>query len=97
MVEKRFFGNLAQYNNGSGTPSVSEIVQYSQGAFGRTAKVVQDADGNLSTTGDQRVTDKVYDDQGRVVSVASPEGTIHYEYDGVIGKLRSAAAERCGG
>ncbi len=85
LVEKRFFDNLAQYNNGSGTPS--EIVRYSLDEFGRTVQVIQDADGNLSTTGDQRVTDKVYDDQGRVVSVASPEGTIHYEYDEVTGKL----------
>ncbi len=85
LIEKRFFDNLTQYNGGNGTPS--EIVRYSLDEFGRTVRIIQDGDGNLSTTADQRVTDKAYDDVGRVVSVASPEGTIRYQYDEVTGRL----------
>jgi len=36
---------------------------------------------------DQRVTETSYDPLGHIVSVTSPEGTIHYEYDAVTGAL----------
>ncbi len=54
LIEKRFFDNLTQYDDGNGTPS--EIVRYSLDEFGRTVRIIQDADGNLSTMADQRVT-----------------------------------------
>ena len=44
-------------------------------------EVVQDRDGDLLTTADQRVTANAYDDLGRLVTVAGDEGTIRYEYD----------------
>lgn len=83
LVQKKFFTNLTAYNNGSGTPS--EIVVYEYDAFGRQVEVIQDEDGNLSTTTDQLVTNNAYNLSGNLVMVASPEGVIHYEFDPVTG------------
>jgi RHS repeat-associated protein len=62
-----------------------EMVGYRYDAFGRQMHAVQDGDGDLATTGDQRVTENVYDSAGQLVTVVSPEGVIHYEYDDVTG------------
>jgi RHS repeat-associated protein len=85
QTERRFFDNLTAYDDGNGTPS--DIVAYVYDAFGRTVEVVQDADGNLETTADQRVTDTSYNGKGRVVSITSPEGIVNYEYDPVTGQV----------
>lgn len=45
--------------------------------------MVQDRDGDLGTTSDQRVTETRHGPLGQIVSIASPEGTIRYEYDPV--------------
>jgi len=63
-----------------------EATTYTYDAQGRSVDVVQDRDGNLTTTTDQRVTTNDYDGYGRLTSVALPEGTINYEYNAVTGE-----------
>ncbi len=84
LVEKCFFDDLTAYNGGAGEPD--EVVVYNYDAFGRQVEVLQDADGDLvETTTDQRVVQNTFDDRGQLVTVASPEGVIHYEYAAVTG------------
>ena len=83
LSEQKFFDNLTDYNNGSGTPS--QVTVYDYDPFGHQFKVVQDADGNLNTTSDERITDTVYNGEGQIVSITSPEGIVNYEYDPVTG------------
>jgi RHS repeat-associated protein len=73
LIEKRFFDNLTQYADGTGT--ASEVWTYKHDAFGRESEVTQD-DGNVS-----RTVQKGYDTQGRLVEVHTPEGVITYGYD----------------
>jgi YD repeat-containing protein len=84
LVAKRFFDDLAAYADGSGVPA--ELVAYSYDTFGRQVEVVQDRDGDLATTADQRVTTNTFDALGQLVTVATPEGTLHYEYSPVTGE-----------
>lgn len=48
---------------------------------------MQDTDGNLATTGDQRINTAEYDAQGRLIAATTAEGTIHHEYHIVTGLL----------
>lgn len=77
LAQKLYYADISAYN--AGTPS--EIVAYQYDAFGRVHIV--DRDGNLATTDDQGVSN--YDLFGQLVTVASPEGTLHYEYDSATG------------
>ena len=82
LAQLEYFTDLTAYNSNS----PSEITAYKYDAFGRQVEVIQDGDGNLSTTSDQRVTDNTDDPLGELVTVASPEGVIHYEFDAVTGE-----------
>ncbi len=83
LSQTRYYANLTAYNS----DSPSEIVVYGYDAFGQTTMVTDDTDGNLSTTSDQLVTTDAYNEQGQLITVDSPEGTIHYEYDQHTGLL----------
>ena len=83
LVQMQYFDDLTAYNGGAGTPS--EVVAYAYDAFGRQVGVIQDADGDLGTTADQRVEENAYNTRGQLIMVTSPEGVIHYEYDAVTG------------
>ena len=69
----RFFGNLTDYNDGAGTPN--ETWTYAYDAFDRVVFVTQTAGTTTSTT------TTTYDENGRVASITSPQGVLHYEYD----------------
>ncbi|MBI1249378.1 tandem-95 repeat protein [bacterium] len=79
LIQKDFFADETQYTDGAGTPA--EIWTYQYDAFGRELEVLQDTDGNLNTTPDQRVTQNTYDSLGRLHVVANSEGTLVYDYD----------------
>jgi len=79
LAEQRFFASLAAYNNAFGSPN--EIWSHSFDAFGREVYVVaslRDANGNHVV---QRTESTAYDADGRLLSVASPEGIVAYSYD----------------
>jgi len=65
----------------------NEITDYVYDDLGRQKQVIQDLDGNLNTTADQRVTDNFFDDFGRLDRVTTPEGTINYDYFDDTGQL----------
>ncbi len=83
LIETRYYDDVAVYNGGAGSPA--EITAYTYDAFGRQIEVVQDRDGDLLTTSDQRVTDNTFNALGQLIAVATSEGTIHYEYEPVTG------------
>jgi len=62
LAERRFFDNLTQHAGGTGQPN--EIWTYGYDSHGRHVEVLQDRDGDLGTTTDQRVTTKTYDTFG---------------------------------
>jgi RHS repeat-associated protein len=83
LVAKKFFDNLTAYDNGNGSPA--EVWRFRYDAFGREIQAVQDYYGELGALTDQRVTATAYDADGRITQIASPEGTVNYEYDAVTG------------
>ncbi|MBW3597668.1 MAG: hypothetical protein KY475_10370, partial [Planctomycetes bacterium] len=87
LQKKRYFDNLDQYAGGAGAPS--EVWIYTHDAFGRLVEIVQDGDGNLTTTADQRLTSSTYDAESRLTRVATPEGTIHYVFNDVGQHIRT--------
>lgn len=72
LSEERFFDNLTDYNGGVGTPN--EAWTYAYDAFDRVVSVAQTAGTTTSTT------TTTYDENGRVASIVSPQGVLHYEY-----------------
>ncbi len=100
LVAKYYYGGAtaeadypADAEDGSLT-AADEAVRYGYDAFGRQVEVIQDGDGNLTTTADQRVATKAYDSLGNLVTIANDidgDGTvdtrIHYEFDPVTGNL----------
>jgi len=80
LKEQRFFDNLIQYADGTGTPTETWAYQYD--AFGRQTEVVQTS---ASAT---RTTTTAYDQEGRILQVASPEGTLNYRYDALGHRIR---------
>ena len=84
LIEKHFFDNLDAYANGAGTPG--ETWTYTYDAFGREVKVTQ-VDFVDST---ERVTASVYNAQGRLTQVSSPEGVVTYAYDALGHKTRTS-------
>ncbi len=85
LVEKRYFDDLDAYASGTGNPS--DITAYAYDAFGRTHEVLQQYDDDGDGTFDRvRLTTNTYDASGHVESIATPEGTIHYEYNPVTGQ-----------
>jgi RHS repeat-associated protein len=73
LSQSRLFPSLAAYNNGAGTPS--EVWTFTYDAFGRQVAVVQTVGSVVSTTTSS------FDGEQRVTQIASPQGTINYEYD----------------
>lgn len=72
LVEKRY------YAVGATTPSETVVYAYD---------VYDGAGRRHETVTDQRgVTDYAYDSEGRLVMIAAPEGTIHYDYDPATGR-----------
>jgi RHS repeat-associated protein len=79
---KRYFGTTTPGADGPGvSTNYAEAVDYVYDALGRQTKVVQDFDGNFLSTPDQRVTDQVFDEFGRMMQVSSPEGVLNYRYN----------------
>ena len=81
LKAKRFFDNEDDYN--AGTPA--QVWLFAYDAFGRQTKVER-RDGASATL---RLEETAYDRQGRVTSVSSPEGTVHYEYDALGRRVRT--------
>lgn len=78
LIEKRFFGNLVEYDDGAGHDAFGRVVH--------VAVAVRDAQSGLLEPARSEAT--AYDAQGRVASVTSDEGTISYSYDR-FGRLAS--------
>ncbi len=78
LQERRFYNDLAAYNAGT----VAETWTYKYDAFGREVEVRQEAGTAV------RTTTTSYDEQDRVKSIASPEGTVNYRYDALGRKTR---------
>ncbi|MEX0819363.1 MAG: hypothetical protein WD070_07210, partial [Pirellulaceae bacterium] len=91
LVKQRFFTSEGDYNTSltnratiqghDPDADAGEVWSYKYDAFGRQTKVIQDNDGDLVTTSDQRVTKNTYDAQGRLTEVSNDEGIITYAYD----------------
>ncbi len=88
LIEKRFFDNLTQYDNGAGDPG--EVWTYTHDAFGRVVNVER-----IQVTlplppgegwGEGLNESTQYDPQGRVASVTTDQDTISYTYD-LFGRL----------
>jgi len=74
-------GRMTQRIDIAADGSNQDITTFAYDAFGRQVEVVQDRDGDLTTTADQDVTTNVFDDRGQLVEVDTPQGTLHYAYD----------------
>jgi RHS repeat-associated protein len=79
LKEQRFFDDWPQYLGGQ-TPR--EIWTYKYDAFGRQIEVRQ------QTGSATRTTTTTYDQEGRILQVASPEGTLNYGYDTLGRRIR---------
>ncbi len=66
----------------------NEITDYIYDDLGRQMQVIQDFDGDLLTTTDQRVTENFFEELGQLDRVTTPEGTIHYDYFLDTGQLQ---------
>lgn len=90
LTAQYFFTNMSAFNSWKLAPGVEhpdQIVSYAYDVYGNQTSVLQDFDGNLSTTTDQRESAYTYDLQGRLISAITAEGTIHHEYHAVTGLL----------
>ncbi|MEM9365154.1 MAG: putative Ig domain-containing protein [Planctomycetota bacterium] len=76
LIQKQSFPDLAAYADGAGTASETTFYRYDE--FGRQTRVEIDRDA--SPTSIEHSTVNSYDDDGRLISVATNEATIHYEY-----------------
>jgi len=87
LAATHYFATVAAHQAWLANPTTAtppaESTFYTYDAFGNVRSVIQDTDGDADpdTTTGQRRTDNDYDAEGRLVTVVSPEGTIHYEYD----------------
>ncbi|MCZ2343882.1 MAG: putative Ig domain-containing protein [Bacteroidales bacterium] len=72
LVEVRY------YETGVATPSIT--MAYTYDALGRRDTLTETAGPTV------RVTDYDYNVDGQIITITSPEGIIHYEYDAVTGR-----------
>lgn len=84
VITKEYFENATVWSNGAGAPQQTTIYTYD--AFGRVFRTEQDTNGTPATI--ERTVTNAYNPLGQLVSVVSPEGTLHYEYDQHSGLLR---------
>ena len=84
IVEERRYPSAAAYASAPAAPQEKSVYRYD--ALGRTWQVTEYANSNL-TTPSRPATTTLYDPvTGSVASVASPEGTIRYEYQPATGR-----------
>jgi len=106
LIAKRYFESLAGYqtwraDQEDGAPftvNPDELWTYTYDAFGRQTHVAvalrDTMPGELTP---HRFETTTYDAQGRIVTIATPEGTIHYQYDPATGRrTRSEATAQVG-
>ena len=78
MYQKKLYASEAAFNAGT----VKETQTMTYDAFGREVQVVWNSFGEpLGVSPRSDVWTNQYDVQGRLLSVASPTGTVFYEYD----------------
>ncbi len=82
LTHKLLYPSLTAYNSGQGTPA--ESVAYKYDAFGRVVEVDDIMGSGLNAV--TSVTTTIYDSQGNVLAVTSPQGTVSYAYDN-LGRL----------
>jgi RHS repeat-associated protein len=73
----------------AGFNTIQTEVTYHYDALGRQDKVIETTNG-----GAPRETDTIYDAQGNVTSVSSPEGTINYTYNAATGLETSVSTSQ---
>ncbi|CAN0342910.1 unnamed protein product, partial [Ectocarpus sp. 4 AP-2014] len=98
LDEKHYFDvgtapNALQQDPGEST-NYDEVVDYVYDGLGRTTKVTQDLDPDI--TGEERITNNTYDEEGRLDRVTTPEGIVNYEYDNLGRKTRTYAGASLG-
>ena len=80
---EEYFEDSTSWDDGNGT--AEQTTTYTYDAFGRVVTIEEDTNGTPATI--ERTTANTYDSLGQLVAVASPEGTIRYEYDEHTGLL----------
>ena len=78
LTGKSLYASAAAYANGTGSPG--ETWAFADDAFGRVVRTTQTRGSVI------RTTTTTYDDQGRLASIATPEGTVNHRYDD-LGRL----------